>query len=185
MILPIYTYGQKVLREVAQDISADYPNLDELIDNMFETMVNSDGVGLAAPQIGLPIRLLVVGLDSLSEDYPEYKDFNEAYINAHIVEVDESETKLMEEGCLSLPGLHESVRRPTRVRVQWMDRHFVAHDEWVDGFLARVLQHEIDHLEGKVFTDRISPLRKQLIKKKLSALLSGRFSCGYKVKTKA
>ncbi len=185
MILPIYTYGQKVLREVAQDISADYPNLDELIDNMFETMVNSDGVGLAAPQIGLPIRLLVVGLDSLSEDYPEYKDFNEAYINAHIVEADESETKLMEEGCLSLPGLHESVRRPTRVRVQWMDRNFVAHDEWVDGFLARVLQHEIDHLEGKVFTDRISPLRKQLIKKKLSALLNGRFSCDYKVKTKA
>jgi len=185
MILPIYTYGQKVLREVAQDISADYPNLDELIDNMFETMVNSDGVGLAAPQIGLPIRLLVVGLDSLSEDYPEYKDFNEAYINAHIVEVDESETKLMEEGCLSLPGLHESVRRPPPARAPGGGGPPRGRDEWVDGFLARVLQHEIDHLEGKVFTDRISPLRKQLIKKKLSALLSGRFSCGYKGENKA
>lgn len=184
MILPIYTYGQKVLREVAQDISPDYPNLSELIDNMFETMVNSDGVGLAAPQIGLPIRLIVIGLDTLSDDYPEYKDFNQAYINPRIVEVDESETKLMEEGCLSLPGIHESVRRPTRVRVQWVDKEFNAHDEWINGFLARVIQHEIDHLEGKVFTDRISPLRKQLIKKKLSGLLSGRFTCKYKVKTK-
>lgn len=184
MILPIYTYGQSVLREVAQDITPDYPELPSLIDNMFETMVNSDGVGLAAPQIGLPIRVIVIGLNDLSDDYPEYKDFNEVYINAHIVEADDSETKLMEEGCLSLPGIHESVRRPTRVRVQWMDRNFQPHDEWIDGFLARAIQHEIDHLEGKVFTDRISPLRKQLIKKKLSNLLNGRFNCGYKVKTK-
>lgn len=183
MILPIYTYGQPVLREMAQDITPDYPNLDELIENMFETMENSDGVGLAAPQIGLPIRVLVLGLDVLSEDYPEYKDFKEVYINAHIVEADD-DTELMEEGCLSLPGISESVRRPKRVRVQWVDRHFEAHDEWLDGFLARAIQHEIDHLEGKVFTDRISPLRKQLIKKKLSTLLSGRFSCRYKVKTK-
>lgn len=183
MILPIYTYGQPVLREVAQDITPDYPNLNELIDNMFETMDNSDGVGLAAPQIGLPIRVLVLGLDVLSEDYPEYKDFNEVYINAHIVDSDD-DTELMEEGCLSLPGVSESVRRPKRVRVQWVDRNFEAHDEWLDGFLARAIQHEIDHLEGRVFTDRISPLRKQLIKKKLSTLLSGRFNCRYKVKTK-
>lgn len=183
MILPIYTYGQPVLRQVAQDITPEYPNLNELIDNMFETMENSDGVGLAAPQIGLPIRILVLGLDVLAEDYPEYKDFNEVYINAHIVETSD-DTELMEEGCLSLPGLSESVRRPKRVRVQWVDRNFEAHDEWLDGFLARAIQHEIDHLEGKVFTDRISPLRKQLIKKKLSTLLSGRFSCRYKVKTK-
>lgn len=184
MILPIYTYGQPVLREIAQDISPDYPNLQELIENMFETMENSDGVGLAAPQIGLPIRVLVVGLDALSEDYPEYKGFNEAYVNAHIVESDESQTELMEEGCLSIPGISESVRRPKRVRVKWMDRHFVEHDEWLDGFLARVIQHEIDHLEGKLFTDHISPLRKQLIKKKLSTLLNGRFSCRYKTKSK-
>ena len=184
MILPIYTYGQSVLRKEAEDITPDYPDLKQLIDNMFETMYNSQGVGLAAPQIGLPIRLVVITLDCLSEDYPEYKDFNEAYINPHIVEFDESETKLMDEGCLSLPGINEPVRRPTRIRVKYLDRQWQEHDEWVEGYLDRVMQHEFDHLEGKVFTDRISPLRKQLIKKKLSCLLSGKFSCSYKTKRK-
>ena len=165
MFLPIYTYGQPVLREVAQDITPDYPELPTLIENMFETMDKSDGVGLAAPQVGLPIRLLVVGLDVLAEDYPEYAGFKRAYLNAHIVETGE-ETVSMDEGCLSLPGINEPVRRPKRVRVQWMDPDFTPHDEWIDGFLARVLQHEIDHLDGKVFTDKISPLRRQLIKKK-------------------
>lgn len=183
MFLPIYTYGQPVLREVAQDITPDYPELPTLIENMFETMDKSDGVGLAAPQVGLPIRLLVVGLDVLAEDYPEYAGFKRAYLNAHIVETGE-ELVSMDEGCLSLPGINEPVRRPKRVRVQWMDPDFTPHDEWIDGFLARVLQHEIDHLDGKVFTDKISPLRRQLIKKKLSNLLSGKFSCRYKVKTK-
>lgn len=184
MILPIYTYGQKVLREVAQDITPDYPELQQLIDNMFETTIHCDGVGLAAPQIGLPIRLLVLDLDPMSEDYPEYKDFRQAYINAHIVEADEEDTCMMDEGCLSVPGIYEKVRRPRRVRVQWLDRDFQAHDEWLDGFLARAIQHEIDHLEGKIFTDHISPLRKQMIKKKMSNLLSGKFSCRYKVKAK-
>ena len=179
MFLPIYTYGQPVLREVAQDITPDYPELPTLIENMFETMDKSDGVGLAAPQVGLPIRLLVVGLDVLAEDYPEYAGFKRAYLNAHIVETGE-ESVSMDEGCLSLPGINEPVRRPKRVRVQWMGPDFTPHD----GFLARVLQHEIDHLDGKVFTDKISPLRRQLIKKKLSNLLSGKFSCRYKVKTK-
>ena len=141
MFLPIYIYGQPVLREVAQDITPDYPELPTLIENMYETMEKSDGVGLAAPQVGLSIRLLVVGLDVLSEDYPEYAGFKRAYLNAHIVETEE-ETVSMEEGCLSLPGINEPVRRPKRVRVQWMDPDFTQHDEWVDGFLARVLQHE-------------------------------------------
>ena len=170
MFLPIYTYGQPVLREVAQDITPDYPELPTLIENMFETMDKSDGVGLAAPQVGLPIRLLVVGLDVLAEDYPEYAGFKRAYLNAHIVETGE-ETVSMDEGCLSLPGINEPVRRPKRVRVQWMDPDFTPHDEWIDGFLARVLQHEIDHLDGKVFTDKISPLRRQLIKKKTLELV--------------
>lgn len=184
MTLPIYLYGQPVLREVAQDITADYPNLSELIDNMFETMEESDGVGLAAPQIGLSIRLLVVGLDGLSDDYPEYKDFNRAFINAHIVEADEENIGSYEEGCLSIPGIHESVKRPKRVRVKWIDTEFNEHDEWVDGFLARVLQHEIDHLDGKLFIDYISPMRKQLIKKKLNNLLEGKVRCHYKTKAK-
>ena len=173
-----------VINNIPYEEFNDNATLEKLIDDMFETMYNSQGVGLAAPQIGLPIRLVVITLDCLSEDYPEYKDFNEAYINPHIVEFDESETKLMDEGCLSLPGINEPVRRPTRIRVKYFDRQWQEHDEWVEGYLARVMQHEFDHLEGKVFTDRISPLRKQLIKKKLSCLLSGKFSCSYKIKRK-
>lgn len=182
MLLPIYTYGQPVLRKEASDITPDYPNLQQLIADMHETMNHADGVGLAAPQIGLPIRLAVITLDPLSDDFPEYAGFNATYINPRIVEVDDTETKLMEEGCLSLPGVHESVRRATRIHVTYLDEHFAPHDEWVEGYLARVMQHEFDHLDGHVFTDRISPLRRQLLKSKLSALLKGKFRCSYKVK---
>lgn len=182
MVLPIYTYGQAVLRKEAVDITPDYPELNQLIDDMFETMYKSDGVGLAAPQIGKDIRVVVITLDVLSDEYPEYKDFNEVYINPHILEYDNSEMVSMEEGCLSLPGIHESVKRPTRIRVKWMDRNFVEHDEWVEGYLARVMQHEFDHLEGKLFTDRLSPLRKQMIRNKMTALLKGKFRCTYKTK---
>ncbi len=182
MILPIYIYGQPVLRKVAEDIPADYPNLDELIRDMFETLVESDGVGLAAPQIGKSIRVVVIDLDVLSDDLPEYKDFRKAYINPHILEYDDTNTETMEEGCLSLPAIHEKVTRPTRIRVSYMDADMKSHDEWVEGYLARVMQHEFDHLEGKVFVDRISPLRKQLIKSKMRALLQGRYRCGYKTK---
>lgn len=183
MILPIYTYGMPVLRKQARDISLDYPGLKQLISDMFETMYHSDGVGLAAPQIGKDIRVVVITLDPLKDDYPEYAGFNRAYINPHIVEYDNSETEVMDEGCLSLPGIHEPVRRPTRIRVTWLDEDLVAHDEWVDGYLARVMQHEFDHLDGKVFTDRLSPLRKQMIRGKLSSLLKGKVHCSYKVKT--
>lgn len=182
MILPIYTYGQSVLRKEAEDITPDYPGLKELIADMFETMYRSDGVGLAAPQIGKSIRLAVITLDSLKEDFPEYAGFNKAYINPHILEFDKTETESMEEGCLSLPGIHEPVRRPTRIRVKYMDEDFNEHDEWVDGFLARVMQHEFDHLDGHVFIDRISPLRKQMIRSKLSALIKGKVHCSYKIK---
>ena len=182
MILPIYIYGQPVLRKVAEDITPDYPELKTLITNMWETLADSEGIGLAAPQVGLDIRLVVIDLDPLSEDLPEYKDFRQVYINAHIVEYDETNTDASEEGCLSLPAIHEKVIRPTRIRVQWMDENFQAHDEWIDGCLARVMQHEFDHLDGKMFIDRISPLRKQLIKSKLKALTQGRYRCGYKTK---
>ena len=122
MILPIYVYGQPVLRKVAEDITPDYPNLKELIANMFETMVHADGVGLAAPQIGLPIRVVTITLDPLSEDYPEFKGFNKAYINPHILEIGGEEVS-MEEGCLSLPGIHESVKRGNKIRVQLITRN--------------------------------------------------------------
>lgn len=182
MILPIYTYGQPVLRKVAQDIDKDYPELKELIANMWETLASSEGIGLAAPQIGLPIRVVVIDLDLLKEDFPEYDGFKKVYINAHIEEYDDSETETSSEGCLSLPAIHENVKRPTRIRVTYQDENFTEHDEWVEGYLARVMQHEFDHLEGKMFIDRITPLRKQLIKSKLKALLQGRFRTGYKVK---
>jgi peptide deformylase len=182
MILPIYIYGQPVLRKVAEDITPDYPELKTLISNMWETLADSEGIGLAAPQIGRDIRLVVIDLDPLAEDYPEYKGFRQVYINAHIVEYDESETSSSEEGCLSLPAIHEKVVRPTRIRVKWMDEDFQQHDEWIEGYLARVMQHEFDHLDGKMFIDRISALRKQLIKSKLKALTLGRYRCGYKTK---
>ena len=182
MVLPIYIYGQPVLRKVAEDTPADYPQLDEFLRDMWDTLAESEGIGLAAPQVGRSVRVVVIDLDPLSDDMPEYKDFRRAYINAHIVEYDDSETSSSEEGCLSLPAIHEKVVRPTRIRVQWLDEQLQPHDEWIEGYLARVMQHEFDHLDGKVFTDRISPLRKQLIKSKLKALLQGRYRCGYKTK---
>ena len=146
MILPIYLYGQPVLRKTAEDITPEYPELKTLIENMFDTMHHAEGIGLAAPQIGLAIRLVVVDLDVLSEDFPEFKDFRKVYINAHIIETSD-ETDSMEEGCLSLPGIHEKVTRPSRIHVKYLDENFVEHDEWVDGYLARVMQHEFDHLD--------------------------------------
>ena len=182
MILPIYVLGQPVLRKVAEDIPADYPNLEEFLKDMWDTLAESEGIGLAAPQVGKSIRVVVIDLDVLSDDMPEYKSFRHVYINPHIVEYDDSETDSLEEGCLSLPAIHEKVTRPKRIHVQWLDEKMQPHDEWVEGYLARVMQHEFDHLEGKVFTDRVSPLRKQLIKNKLKALLQGRYRCGYKTK---
>ena len=182
MILPIYTYGQPVLRKVAEDITSEYPELKELIANMFETMDRADGVGLAAPQIGLPIRVVVINLDVLSDDLPEFKGFRKAYINPHIIEVSGQEVS-MEEGCLSLPGIHESVKRGDKIRVKYMDEDFKEYEEEVEGYLARVMQHEFDHLEGKMFIDHLSALRKQMIKGKLNALLKGKAHCTYKVKT--
>ena len=182
MILPIYTYGQQALRKVSVDIDAEYPNLKELIANMFETLTASDGVGLAAPQIGKDIRLAVIDLDVLAEEYPEYKDFRKAYINPHIVEYGDAEVESMGECCVSLPGIHEPVKRPTRIRVKYVDEDFNEHDEWVEGYLARVMQHEFDHLDAKLFIDRVSPFRRQLINGKLKNLLQGKFRCGYRVK---
>lgn len=182
MVLPIYIYGQPVLRKVAEDITADYPDLKQLIADMWDTLADSEGIGLAAPQIGRAIRLAVIDLRPLAEDFPEYKDFHQAYINPHIVEKDDTHTETSEEGCLSLPAIHEKVVRPSRIRVQWVDEDFQQHDEWIEGYLARVMQHEFDHLDGKMFIDRISPLRRQLINSKLKALTQGRYRCGYKTK---
>ena len=182
MILPIYIYGQPVLRKVAEDIPADYPELQQLITDMWDTLAESEGIGLAAPQVGKSIRLVVIDLDVISEDMPEYKGFRRVYINPHIIDYDDTETDSSEEGCLSLPAIHEKVVRPKRIHVQWLDEQMQPHDEWIEGYLARVMQHEFDHLDGKMFVDRVSPLRKQLIKSKLNSLVQGRYRCGYRTK---
>lgn len=182
MILPIYIYGQPVLRKTAEDIPLDYPDLKQLIQDMFETMHASDGVGLAAPQIGKPIRVVVIDLDVLKDDFPEYENFRHAFINPHILEYDDTETETLEEGCLSVPGIHESVTRPTRIHVKYVDEELKEHDEWVEGYLARVMQHEFDHLDGTMFVDRVKPLRKQLIRNKLKAMIQGKYRCAYRTK---
>ncbi len=182
MQLPIYLYGQQVLRKATENISQDYPDLDVLIANMYETMTKADGVGLAAPQIGLPIRLFVIDLSPLGEDDPAFKDYRKAFINPEIVDFSQ-ETCAIEEGCLSLPDIHETVVRSSSITINYLDEHFVEHEEVFADYPARVIQHEYDHLEGKVFTDRISPIRKQLIKSKLTGILKGKARPSYKVKS--
>jgi len=181
MILPIYLYGQPVLRKVAQNINPDYPKLKELIDNMFETMYNANGIGLAAPQIGLDIRLFVIDLSPLAEDDERFDGFKKVFINAQITESSE-ETESIQEGCLSLPGINESVTRPKEIKINYFDENFVEHNEVYSGFFARCIQHEYDHIEGKMFIDKISAIRKQLIKSKLNNLIKGRTNCSYRVR---
>jgi len=181
MILPIYLYGHSILRKVTKDISPDYPDLKTLLDNMFETMYKADGVGLAAPQIGLEDRILVIDLAPYAEDDPSFKDFKKVFINAHIIERDGEEANI-EEGCLSIPGIHEKVSRKNRIRIQYMDENFQPHDEVYEGFKARVIQHEYDHLEGMMFVDHLSGIRKQMIRSKLNKMLTGDVNCSYKVK---
>lgn len=181
MILPIYLYGTSVLRKQAEDITKEYPELPKLIKDMYETLERSEGIGLAAPQVGLPIRLLILDLNPLSDIYPQYKGVLKTMINAHIEETDGSPVS-REEGCLSLPGIHESVTRKEKIKVTYLDENFGQHTEWFEGYMARVIQHEYDHLEGRLFIDHLSPIRKQLIKSKLNAILKGKVSCDYKVK---
>ncbi len=183
MILPIYTFGQPVLRKVAQDIPVDYPDLQQLIKDMFETLDASSGVGLAAPQIGKSIRVVVIDLDVLKEDFPQYAGFRHAFINGHILEADDhAGRETLEEGCLSIPGLSEDVTRPKRIHAKWLDENLQEHDEWVDGYQARVMQHEFDHLEGVLYTDKISPFRKSMIRNKLKGMSQGKFRCAYRTK---
>jgi peptide deformylase len=181
MILPIYTYGQPVLRKVAEPIDKDYPKLDELIQNMYETMVHAEGVGLAAPQVGLPIRLLVIDLAPFKEDDPELGSFKITMINPEILEESEEEIA-MDEGCLSIPGISEAVIRPEYIKVKYQDENFNELIGEFDGFRARVIQHEYDHLEGQLFTDLVKPLRRQLLKTKLNNIVKRKTETKYKIK---
>ncbi|MCK9156791.1 MAG: peptide deformylase [Paludibacteraceae bacterium] len=182
MIYPITVYGLPVLRKETVDIDKDYPNLQKLVDDMFLTMYHADGVGLAAPQIDLSIRLFVIDLNILAEEKPEFKGFKKAFINAKIVERSE-ELESCEEGCLSLPGINEMVKRPKQIRIQYYNEKFEFFDEVYDGYKARVIQHEYDHLEGLMFIDHVSPIRRQMNKGKLSNMAKGKLRCRYNVKT--
>ncbi|MBK7626258.1 MAG: peptide deformylase [Bacteroidales bacterium] len=179
MIYPIVVYGHAVLRKVAEEIDKDYPGLDQLIPDLFETMYYSEGLGLAAPQIGKSIRIFVIDGTPVAEDEPSLADFKKVFINAHIVEKS-GELVPMNEGCLSIPNLREEVTRESRIRITYYDEKWEYHDEIYDGYKARVIQHEYDHLDGIMFTDKVSPLRRRLLKSKLTAISKGRFDAEYK-----
>ncbi|MDR2145128.1 MAG: peptide deformylase [Tannerella sp.] len=181
MILPIYTYGQPILRKVTEPVPADYPNLKQLIEDMFETMEKADGVGLAAPQVGHSIRMLVINGDSIKKNYPECEGFIRVMINPELLE--ESKEKVsLEEGCLSFPGIHEKVIRTKQITIKYYDGDFREHIEALDGFAARIALHELEHLEGHVFIDTISPIRRQLNKGKLNSVIRGKAEAKYKIK---
>ena len=182
MILPVAVFGSPVLKEVASDIDKNYPNLQEVTSDMFETMYKADGIGLAAPQVGLSIRLFVIDASPLHEDHPELADFKKVFINAQILETLGDEI-WENEGCLSLPGIREDVLRPTGIKIKYLDENFVEHTEIFEGFGARVIQHEYDHIEGKVFTDRLSMLKKRLLKGKLTSISKGIADVTYRIKT--
>ena len=181
MKLPIYLYGHPVLRNISEDITPDYPDFGKLVSDMFETMYESDGVGLAAPQIGRNIRLVVIDGSPLAESFPECEGMKMVLVNPRI-EVLEGDKVSRSEGSLSLPGLSENVNRVEKIRMTWLDENFTPCEKVFEGFAARIIQHECDHLEGKVYIDHISPIRKQLIKSKLNNIVTGRTRCDYPVK---
>lgn len=183
MILPIYVYGTDVLRKKTDEVTADYPGLGRLIENMFETMYESEGVGLAAPQVGKSIRLFVVDADPVKDEYPDSTGFKRVVINPTIIESSE-DTASMWEGCLSLPGLSEKVERPATIKVKYFNEKFEPVEETLSNFNARVFQHEFDHLEEILFTDRIAPMRKSMVRGKLQKMIKGNVTASYKVVTK-
>ncbi len=180
MIYPVYVYGHPVLRKVAEEIDEDYKDLDVLVNNMFETMYHTDGIGLAAPQIGKSIRVLVIDADPMKEEYPELEGFKRVMINPIILEHN-TEISSIAEGCLSLPGINEEVKRPTKITVEYETPDFELVEEELEGFAARVVQHEYDHLEGKLFIDHVSPLRRRFIKGKLNSIAKGKANVRYKI----
>lgn len=180
MILPVTAYGHPILRKVTEEIDKDYPELDQFIDDMFETMYASDGVGLAAPQVNRSIRLFVVDGTPYADKMPEMADFKKVFINPYILD-EEGKDVTMDEGCLSIPNIREDVTRPEEVVIEYYDRNWELKEEKYTGFQARVIQHEYDHLEGILFTDKISPLRKTLIRRKLQDISKGKVDVNYRM----
>ncbi|GGW66263.1 peptide deformylase [Winogradskyella epiphytica] len=188
MILPIVAYGDAVLKKKAKAIDKDYPKLDALIENMYETMYGAYGVGLAAPQIGLAIRLFIVDAspfaddeDLSEEEREQMKNFKKTFINAEILE-EEGDEWAFNEGCLSIPDVREDVFRQPKIKIQYQDENFDTHVEEYDGLVARVIQHEYDHIEGVLFTDKLSSFKKRLIKGKLTNISKGKIKIDYKMR---
>ncbi len=180
MIYPIVAYGHPVLKKVAKEIDKDYPGLKELIADMYETMYEAVGVGLAAPQINKSIRLLIIDADPYAPDYPEAEGFKKVFINPQIIK-EEGEEWEFNEACLSLPGIAEFVMRKPKLTIKYQDENFVEHEEEYDGMLARIIQHEYDHLEGVLFVERVSNLKKILLKNKLNDIIKGDVNAKYKM----
>ena len=181
MILPIVAFGTPVLRQKAKKIDEDYKGLLELVDNMFETMYKASGVGLAAPQIGMSIRLFIVDASPFQEEEPKLKDFKKVFLNPEIVE-EEGEKFDFNEGCLSIPHIREDVSRKSKILIRFQDEHFKNYEEEFDGLAARIIQHEYDHIEGVLFTDYLSPIKKRLLKRKLNDISKGNISVDYRMK---
>lgn len=181
--MPVYVYGMSVLRKVAREIPRDFPDLHPFLNDMFETMYASDGVGLAAPQVGKSLRVFVVDGRPMAENYPdqpELEGFKKVFINPIILETSGRKWGF-EEGCLSLPQIHEEVQRPETVKIEYFNENWELLEESYDGIPGRIIQHEYDHLEGKLFVDHVSPLRKKLLAARLNAISKGRVDAGYKI----
>jgi len=180
MILPVVAYGHPVLKRKADEISPDYPELNRFIEDMWETMYQSDGVGLAAPQVNRSIRLFVIDASGYAESYPEVNGFRKCFINAAIYK-EEGEEWSFNEGCLSFPGVREDIMRRPVIHIRYVDEQFNPHDERYEGVLARIIQHEYDHIEGIVMVDRINSLRRVLLRRKLADISQGAVDVGYKM----
>lgn len=182
MKLPIIAYGDPVLRKKAIDITPEeYPNVKQVINDMFETMYGAHGVGLAAPQVGLSMRLFVIDATPFDEDEPELQDFKKVFINAEILE-ESGEEWAFNEGCLSIPDIREDVNRKAIIKISYYDENWHHHEQTFKGLAARVIQHEYDHIEGRLFTDKLSPLRRRLLEKRLSEISRGMVKVDYKMK---
>ena len=181
MILPIVAYGTPVLKKLGEEIDSDYPNLQKLIANMFDTMYEANGVGLAAPQIGKSIRLFIVDGSPFEEDEPDMKDFQQVFINAEILE-EEGEEWNFNEGCLSIPNIREDVSRKPKITIRYQDEKFDTFEEEFEGIKARIIQHEYDHIEGVLFIDYLSGLKKRLLKSKLIDISKGNIRVDYRMK---
>lgn len=183
MVLPVYAYGNAVLREQGENVDAQNPDLQQFIDDMFETMYNSNGVGLAAQQVGKPWRIFIVDASPFAEDegYEHLKDFKKVFINPEIIEETGDEWEF-NEGCLSFPELRFNVARNEKIKIKYYDREFNEHVEEYDGIAARIIQHEYDHIEGVLFIDRIPALRRRMLSKKLALITKGMVKTSYKIK---